>query len=122
MKLVIQRDQADRRGVLGGHKGVDFSLSYRLQLSSDEAELVKRYKLDDHWLGTWQFNGQEVPISTVAQATRGSGMQWPSVVSLIERERELKRACRNFKTLLEVASTFGGEEIIDIQGLQAEEG
>lgn len=42
MKLVINRSQQDIKGMLGGHKGVSFTLSYSLVLTSEEAELVQR--------------------------------------------------------------------------------
>jgi hypothetical protein len=114
MQLVIRRDQADRRGMFGGHKGVDFSLAFQLLLSPVEAELVRRYKFEEMSLGTWMYQGAEVPITSVGEAIRGTSMQWPSVVELLNREREVKRACRTLKILLDVASTFGGEEVVDI--------
>lgn len=42
MKLALKRSQQDIKGMLGGHKGVSFTLSYRLVLSSEEQELVQR--------------------------------------------------------------------------------
>ncbi|MEU3625114.1 hypothetical protein BS329_37905 [Amycolatopsis coloradensis] len=115
MQLIVKRDQADRRGVFGGHKGVDFSLFFKLVLSPEELNLVHRYKFEDHPLGWWFAQGAEIPIASVAEALAGKTMQWPSVVELVTRERELKRACRSLKLLIEVAASFGGEEVFDIE-------
>jgi hypothetical protein len=114
MMLTIRRNPVDRVGVFGGHKGFDFSLAFQLVLTAGEAELVQRYRFDELPLGTWILQGSEVPITSVGQAIRGMSMQWPSVVELIHREREIKNACRSLKILLDVASTFGGEEVFDV--------
>jgi hypothetical protein len=118
VQLVIKRDQAERRGVFGGHKGVDFSLSFHLRLSQAESDLVRRYKFEELSLGTWEFQGAEVPITSVAGAMTGKTIQLTSVVELLAREREIKDACRSLKVLLDVASSFGGEEVIDIEDVQ----
>lgn len=114
MQLVVKRDQTDRRGVFGSHKGVNFSLSFQLVLTSAETKLVHRYKFAEVPLGTWVFQGTEVPITSVGEAMAGKTMNWPSVVELVSREREIKDACRSLKLLLEVAKSFGGEEVFDI--------
>lgn len=114
VQLVVKRDQDDRVGVFGGHKGVDFSLSFKLVLTQEEAELVRRYKFGDMPLGTWVYQGSEVPIATVYSAVAGRTMRWPSVVEMLSRERELKKACVVLKKLLVVASSFGGEDRLEI--------
>ena len=48
MKLVIQRSQQDVKGMLGGHKGVSFTLSYRLVLTGEEEELVALPRVSDN--------------------------------------------------------------------------
>ena len=50
MQLVIRRSQADVKEVFGGHKGVQFSLYYRLVLTPEEDALVQRYQLNIHAL------------------------------------------------------------------------
>jgi hypothetical protein len=37
MRLIINRSQADVKGMLGGHKGVSFTLSYRLELRAHDS-------------------------------------------------------------------------------------
>lgn len=65
MKLAIQRSQQDVKGMLGGHKGVTFTLSYRLILSSEEQELVNRYKLDEYPVTWHTFQGERMPDDTI---------------------------------------------------------
>jgi hypothetical protein len=114
VQLVVKRDQEDRVGVLRGHKGVDFSLSFQLILTQEESDLVRRYRFGDMPLGTWVSQGSEVPIATVHGAVAGRTMRWPSVVEMLKRERELKKACVMLKQLLEVARNFGGEDRFEI--------
>ena len=46
MKLIVKRDQADRKGVFGGHKGMNFLLAFRVELTSAEQELVTQYRTE----------------------------------------------------------------------------
>lgn len=114
MKLAIRRDQADIRGAFGGHKGVKFSLSYRLILTDDELTLVNRYKLGAHPLTYRNFQGTEVPGATVAQVIEGVTEQVQSVEILINNEKVIRDGCEGFNALLKVAATFGGEEVVEI--------
>lgn len=114
MKLVIRRNQADIKGVLGGHKGVNFTLHYRLVLTEDERSLVDRYKLGTHVLTYRNFQGNEVPGHRVAEVVGGVIEQLPSVDILIGNEKVIRDACESFNALLRVAATFGGEEVVEI--------
>jgi hypothetical protein len=114
VQLVVKRDQDDRVGVFGGHKGVDFTLTFQLVLTPEEKELVRHYKFGDMPLGTWIYQGAEVPIATVYGAVAGRTMRWPSVREMLRREVELKDACVSLKQLLEVARNFGGEDRYEI--------
>jgi hypothetical protein len=42
MRLIIHRSQADVKGMLGGHKGVSFTLSTRLEFTEN---LLDHYKM-----------------------------------------------------------------------------
>lgn len=53
MRLIISRGQSDVKGILGGHKGVAFSLSCKVNLSPQEEELIKCYKAENEVL-TWR--------------------------------------------------------------------
>lgn len=113
MKLAIQRSQQDIKGMLGGHKGVSFTLSYRLVLSPEEQELVQRYKLEDYPV-TWNtIQGTRMPDDTIANMVAGRTQTLSDVTNLVKNENVVKDACDNLPTLFEVVRTFGGEEVID---------
>jgi hypothetical protein len=109
MKLVIKRSQADVKGMLGGHKGVQFNLHYRLVLDQAEAAVVDRYKLSFHVLS----RSNAGVTRTVADAMGGITQSVQSVEVLLNNERVIKEACDEFYTLLRVAQSFGGEEVVD---------
>ena len=113
MKLAIQRSQQDIKGMLGGHKGVSFTLSYRLVLSPEEQELVQRYKLEDYPV-TWNtIQGTRMPDDTIANMVAGRTQTLSDVTNLVKNENVVKDACDNLPILFEVVRTFGGEEVID---------
>jgi hypothetical protein len=61
MKLTIRRNQADVKGLFGGHKGVRFSLFGRVQVSTDENALIERYKVGDYALADYELRlGKEI--------------------------------------------------------------
>lgn len=109
MHLVINRSQADQKGMFGGHKGVQFSLYYRLVLTAEEQALVDRYRLADHIL-----TRSQTKIDTVRDALQGVTEAVGSVEILLNNERVVKRACNSFYRLVLVARSFGGEEIIKL--------
>lgn len=109
MQLVISRGQADQRGMFGGHKGVQFSLYYRLELTAEEHALVDRYRLVDHVL-----TRSQAKIDTVRDAMQGVTEIVGSVEILLNNEKVVKRACDSFYRLVTVAQSFGGEEIVEL--------
>jgi len=109
MQLVIRRTQADMKGVFGGHKGVQFNLHYRLVLTQEEAALVQKYRLDMHILSK---SGSGL-VETVGDAVRGVNQSVQSVDVLLSNEATAKRACDSFYKLIQVAQSFGGEEVVD---------
>jgi hypothetical protein len=113
VRLVIQRNQAARKGMLGGHKGVEFTLSYRLELTPDEQELVARYKLEDYAVTWGTYQGQRVPDDTIANMVAGRSQTLTDVTTLVRNEAVIKDACDELPTLFEVVRTFGGQEVVE---------
>lgn len=118
MKLTIKRDQADVKGIFGGHKGVSFSLYAKADITDDERALIERYKVNDYILASY-----ELPIKgsesqgfnlSVDRLTRGATTETSSISALLELEEKIKSGCQNLKSLIEVMKTFGGEEVIEI--------
>lgn len=113
MKLVISRNQAAMKGLLGGHKGMQFTLSYRLVLTPDEQALVDQYKLHEYPL-TWKtIQGNRIPDDTIANMVEGRSQTVTDVRTLVSNEETIKSACDNLPPLLEVVRTFGGDEVVD---------
>ena len=114
MKLVIKRSQKERKGVFGGHKGMTFLLSCRVELTPEEHGLVTKYKAEKELLAGLPIGegGTPVPIY-IDTLLAGYSHECEDVTSLLESEDKIKRACEGFKTLLAVMASFGGEEVIE---------
>jgi hypothetical protein len=112
VQLVINRNQAAVKGMLGGHKGMQFTLAYRLVLTAEEQELVERYKLADYPLTFKTMQGTTIPDDTIAKMTAGRSQTVTDVTTLVSNEETIKSACDGLPALLEVVRTFGGEEVI----------
>lgn len=114
MKLIIKRNQQANKGIFGGHKGMTFLLSYRVELSPEEEALVEKYKVEDYTLTyTTSRDGIQLPKNTVRRLMQGVSEDVKDITILLNNEEVIKDACKNFKTLLEVMATFGGEEVIE---------
>ncbi len=113
MKLIIKRDQLAQKGIFGGHKGMKFLLSCRVELSPEEEALVEKYKVENYTLTyTTSRDGIQLPY-TVRNFMQGVNEEVKDITILLNNEGIIKDACKNFKTLLEVMATFGGEEVIE---------
>lgn len=116
MKLIIKRDQKAQTGFLGGHKGMTFLLSYRVELTPEEKDLVAKYKVEDKLLAFTSEKGEDIKYIqkyTTGSLMRGGAEEVKDITILLDHEEVIKHACKNFKTLLDVMATFGGEEVIE---------
>ncbi len=114
MKLIIKRDQAEKRGLFRGHKGMRFLLSFRIELTPEEKALVTKYRAEDTTLlSRTNKDGYPYPWYTVKNLMHGGSETADDVTILLNNEEELKKACQTFKTLLEVMDSFGGEETFE---------
>lgn len=103
MKLILKREQD--KGFLGG---ISFVLEARVVLTPQEEELVKKYKAHKEVLYT--TGDRHYTINDLLQGTRD---KCKDITILLNNEEVYKDACSHFKTLLEVMSSFGGEEVIE---------
>lgn len=113
MKLFITKDQA--KGLLGR---VKFELSVRVELTPEEADLVKRYKADKEVLLQKKvkipFTGRTVKLDlTIGSLTSGQTFKCADIGEILETEQNIKVACEAFKNYLEVMKSFGGQEVIE---------
>jgi hypothetical protein len=113
MRLVINRDQA--KGLLGG---VKFELSARVELSSQEAELVKRYKAEKEVLLEREipipFTGRAIKLNiTIGSLATGQTFKCGDIAEIVEIENNVKQSCESFKRYLVIMSNFGGQEVVE---------
>lgn len=113
MQLKIKRDQADVKGLLGGHKGVKFSLTARADVTPEEKALIDKYKVGEYILGEWTFKDLTGHV-TVTSLLSGFSHTTDNIGTLIKLEDTLKDNCRTMKNLLAIMRTFGGEEVHEI--------
>lgn len=117
MKLTIKRDQADVKGIFGGHKGVRFSLSAKVKLSDEERGLIDRYKASEYILASYEkiIGGEKFETHfSVNDFINGRTVEINDISTLLDLEEQIKGGCQNLKNLLTVMRTFGGEEVIEI--------
>ncbi len=113
MKLYIARDQA--KGLLGG---VKFELRARVELTHEEAGLVRKYKADKEMLLQKEvkipLTGRSIVLNlTIGSLMNGQTFRCNDIAEILEYERNVKESCEAFKEYLEVMKNFGGEEIIE---------
>lgn len=125
MRLLLRRDQ--RSGLLGK---VTFTLDVRAELSPGELSNIKRYRLGDTELYAsheftnrgsgllgvaTRFAYKAVMLTiTVNDLTNGKRVEAKDVVELLAIEEHIREAATTFKQVLDAASHFGGEEVIEI--------
>ena len=87
MKLIIKRDQKEQKGILGGHKGMHFVLSYRIELTQEESDLVAKYKAEEHPLTyTTTSDGTQIPKETISRLTQGVSQEVGDITILLNNE------------------------------------
>jgi hypothetical protein len=114
MKLIIRRDQEAKTGLLGGHKGMTFILSCRVELTPEERDLIAKYKAENQPLTySTDREGRKIPKYYISSLTLGIMERMQDIAVLLNNEEAIKEACKEFKILLSVMASFGGEEIIE---------
>jgi hypothetical protein len=125
MKLVLRRDQ--RSSTFGK---VIFQLGVRADISPDERKAIERYRLGDTMLyqkneivdpgkgllglaSRVAFKAMNVTVS-VGDLVSGKQIECKDVVEMIAVEEQIKEAAATFKQVLNAATHFGGEEVIQL--------
>jgi hypothetical protein len=125
MKLVLRRDQ--RSGMLGK---VTFSLDVRAELTPEELDRIRRYKLGETELYSshemvdrgsgllgaasrlaWKAITLRICVNDL---TNGKRVEAKDVLELLAIEDQIRTAAQTFKQVLDAAATFGGEEVIEL--------
>src|SRR6185369_11373173 len=97
MRLFINRDQA--KGMLGG---VKFEMAAKVQLTTDEAELVRKYKTEKEVLLKKEIKipltGRALVINlTIGSLLSGQTFKCDDIGEVLEYEKNIKESCENFK-------------------------
>ncbi|MBV6447440.1 hypothetical protein [Nitrosomonas sp.] len=125
MKLLLRRDQ--KSGMLGK---VIFTVSVRAELSDEEKTNIKKYKMGDILLyerskivdpgsglvglaSRLAFKMINLTIS-VNDLEHGKQVECKDILEMLAVEEQIKEAAQNFRNVLSAATTFGGEEILEI--------
>lgn len=126
MKLLLRRDQ--KAGMMGMGK-ITFTLDVRAELTGDEKMYTKKYKLGDTALyEKAQVSGGSGLLGvasrfalhmvnltiTVNDLENGKRIDCKDIVEMLAVEDQIKEAARTFKSILLAASSFGGEEVVEI--------
>ena len=126
MKLLLRRDQ--KSGLIGK---VTFTLAVRAELTDEEKNNIKKYKLGDTMLyermtltdkgsgllgvaSRLAFKAMNLSVS-VNDLSDGKKIDCKDIVEMLAVEDQIREAAQTFKNVLEAAATFGGEEVIELQ-------
>lgn len=112
MKVLIKREIGSK-GMI--KKSPTFALHVRAELTPDEEALIKKCGAGETVLHEWAI-GRKRDIemtATVDKITNGTVISCENFIDLIDTEESIKTACGTFKSLLERASTFGEEVVLE---------
>jgi len=107
-----------------------FTLDVRADLSDEELSNVRKYKLGETELyashemtdrgsgligaaSRLAFKATTIKVS-VNDLQNGKRIEIKDIVEMLAIEEQIKEAAQTFKAVLEAASHFGGEEVIEI--------
>lgn len=116
MKLLLTKNQS--KGMMGG---VSFEVVAKVKLGDSEQNLIKNYKLDNEILfqkkmvNIWGQPTDQLIDVRVKHLLSGQSYKCKRLDEVIGYSESLKSACATLKSYLEVASNFGGEEVIEIE-------
>ena len=127
MKILLRRDQ--RAGGMLGGKTV-FVLTVRAVITPAEQAAIGKYKLGDTMLyAREQLRLENDSVGEVAKfwvkhmlnlkvqvkdLVEGKVIECKEIIEMLAAEDQLKEAARNFKQVLDAASHFGGEEVVEL--------
>lgn len=126
MKLLLKHDQ--KSGLMGK---VTFMLAVRAELTDDEKNNIKKYKLGETMLyeratladrgsgllgvaSRLAFKMMNLTLS-VNDLADGKRIDCKDIVEMLAVEDQIREAAQTFKNVLEAAASFGGEEVIDLK-------
>lgn len=121
MKLILKRNQADKKKSMFGKKTeVHFILNAQVQLSNTEIELIDKYDIRDAVLFTedvlFRWSREPTTISiTVNNLINGRTFDCVQIGDILTYEANVEKACGALKSNIDVMASFGGEEVLEIE-------
>jgi len=125
MKLLLRRDQ--KSGILGK---VTFTLDVRAEISEEEKANIKKYKLGETMLyermkvtdpGSgllgvgFRLAMKMINLTlSVNDLSGGKTVECKDIVEMLAVEEQIREAAQTFHAVLKAASSFGGEQVIEI--------
>lgn len=123
MRLLLRRTQ--KTALMGA---TSFVLTVRADLSDDERSNISKYRLGETILYTRDelvdpgsglaglasrlaFKALNISVS-VDDLVKGKRIECQDIVEMLAVEEQLREASRTFKAVLEVAASFGGEDVV----------
>ena len=145
MQLRLRRSEGSK-GMIS--KTLMFCLDARLELTPDEAEAVRKYKIGSQCIYNSEQSKKHLSAGAASLATgnmvglakagfrmamsqlqlnitldsltRGHNIQCKDLDEVLDAEQSLMKACENAASYLSAAATFdGSEEIIDVRAPEA---
>ena len=127
MKLLLRRNQ--KPGGMLGNK-ITFTLSVRADISPEEKANIQKYQLGRELLysrgemidpgsgllgaaSRLAFKMTNLTVS-VNDLEAGKQVDCKDILEMLAVEEQIKEAAKTFKAVLHAASTFGGEEAIEL--------
>lgn len=130
MQLRLHRSQRSS-GIVSSK--IVFTLSAQVDLTPDEIENVRRYKMgkeivfskervtpDFSGENTWRGIARNLAFAatvltiTINDLVKGRVIECKDILEMLAIEEQIHSACRTFKEILQSAAYFDGEEVIEI--------
>jgi hypothetical protein len=95
-----------------------FELVANVQLTTEEAELVRKYRAEKEVLLRKDIKipltGRSLALDlTIGSLTNGQRFKCDDIAEILEYEKNVKECCAAFKNYLRVMQQFGGQEVIE---------
>jgi hypothetical protein len=107
MKLLVSRNQKKTLT-----SGIHFVVTFKLQLSGEETELVKKYGQTRRKLGEMDVWSGAI-VAWHSTYKDGIEYETDNVGNALAVEERMKKDCANLKAYIETASAYGGVEEFD---------
>lgn len=127
MKLLLRREQ-QKSGLI--RSTVTFAITVRAELSPEERSNIEKYQLGSSVLYTRgeladrgsglmglasraAFHLMNISV-TVNDLVQGKRIECKDIIEMLGVQEQLKEAATTFKAVLDAASHFGGDEVLEL--------